>query len=68
VSVEAWHPDQKGRFEPDGRYVLELPFSDPRELAMDVLRHGAHVEVLEPASLREAVRRQLAEALKQYEA
>ena len=29
VSVEAWHPEQKGRFEPDGRYVLELPFSDP---------------------------------------
>src|SRR5262245_57176248 len=66
VSAEAWHPEQKGRFEPDGRYVLELPFSDPRELAMDVLRHGAHVEVLEPASLRDAVRQQLAAALKQY--
>jgi predicted DNA-binding transcriptional regulator YafY len=66
VSVEAWHPDQKGRFEPDGRYVLELPFSDPRELTMDVLRHGPHVEVLEPASLREAVREQLAAALRQY--
>ncbi len=66
VSAEAWHPRQKGRFEPDGRYVLELPFSDPRELAMDVLRHGPHVEVLEPATLREAVRQQLAAALKQY--
>ena len=66
VSVEAWHPEQKGRFEPDGRYLLELPFSDPRELAMDVLRHGPHVEVLEPASLRDAVRQQLAAALKQY--
>jgi predicted DNA-binding transcriptional regulator YafY len=66
VSAEAWHPQQKGRFEADGRYVLELPFSDPRELAMDVLRHGPHVEVLEPASLREAVRSQLAAALKQY--
>jgi predicted DNA-binding transcriptional regulator YafY len=66
VSVEAWHPEQKGRFEPDGRYVLELPFSDPRELAMDVLRHGPHAEVLEPASLRDTVREQLAAALKQY--
>ena len=66
VSVEAWHPEQKGRFEPDGRYVLELPFSDPRELAMDVLRHGPHAEVLEPASLRDTVRQQLAAALKQY--
>jgi predicted DNA-binding transcriptional regulator YafY len=33
---------------------------------MDVLRHGPHAEVLEPASLREAVREQLAAALKQY--
>ena len=66
VAVEAWHPDQRGRFEPDGRFVLELPFSDPRELAMDVLRHGPHVEVLEPASLRDTVRQQLAAALKHY--
>ena len=40
VAAEAWHPQQKARFEPDGSYVLELPFSDPRELAMDILRHG----------------------------
>ena len=66
VSAEQWHPQQKGRFERDGSYVLELPFSDHRELAMDILRHGPHVEVLEPAGLREAVKEQLAAALKQY--
>ena len=66
VSAEQWHPRQKGRFERDGSYLLELPFSDHRELAMDILRHGPHVEVLEPASLREAVKEQLAAALKQY--
>ena len=66
VSAEQWHPRQKGRFEADGSYVLELPFSDHRELAMDILRHGPHVEVLEPASLREAVKQQLAAALKRY--
>jgi predicted DNA-binding transcriptional regulator YafY len=66
VSAERWHPQQKGRFERDGSYLLELPFSDPRELAMDVLRHGPHVEVLEPASLREAVKEQLAAALARY--
>jgi predicted DNA-binding transcriptional regulator YafY len=66
VSAEQWHPRQKGRFERDGSYLLELPFSDPRELAMDILRHGAHVEVLEPASLREAVKAQLAAALARY--
>jgi len=68
VSAEQWHPRQKGRFEADGSYVLELPFSDHRELAMDILRHGPHVEVLEPASLREAVKQQLAAALARYAA
>lgn len=66
VSAEQWHPQQKGRFERDGSYLLELPFSDHRELAMDILRHGPHVEVLEPASLRDAVKEQLAAALARY--
>jgi predicted DNA-binding transcriptional regulator YafY len=66
VAAEEWHPQQKWRFEPDGSYVLEVPFSDHRELAMDVLRHGPHVEVLEPASLRAAVKAQLAAALARY--
>ena len=55
VGAESWHPRQKGSTAPDGSYLLELPFSDPRELVMDILRHGPHVEVLEPASLRKAV-------------
>jgi predicted DNA-binding transcriptional regulator YafY len=66
VAAEAWHPQQKSRFEPDGSYVLEVPYSDHRELAMDILRHGAHVEVLEPERLRAAVKEQLAAALAQY--
>ena len=66
VAAEQWHPGQRSRFEADGSYVLELPFSDPRELAMDVLRHGPQVEVLEPASLRAAVKAQLAAALARY--
>ena len=52
VSLEEWHPRQKARFEKDGRYVLEVPFSSEKELVMDLLKHGAEVEVLEPASLR----------------
>jgi predicted DNA-binding transcriptional regulator YafY len=35
--------------------VLELPYNDPRELLMDVLKHGAAVEVLAPESLRQQV-------------
>jgi predicted DNA-binding transcriptional regulator YafY len=66
VAAEAWHPQQKARFDSDGSYVLEVPYSDHRELAMDILRHGAHVEVLEPESLRAAVKEQLAAALARY--
>jgi predicted DNA-binding transcriptional regulator YafY len=66
VSVEQWHPQQKGRFEADGSYLLEVPYSDPRELVMDVLRYGPDVEVLAPDALRGAVREQLAQALAQY--
>jgi predicted DNA-binding transcriptional regulator YafY len=55
VAHERWHAAQRGRFEPGGAYVLELPFSDTRELLMDILKYGADVEVLGPASLRAAV-------------
>ena len=52
VAAERWHPAQRGRTEGDGHYVLEVPYSDPRELTMDVLKFGADVEVLAPESLR----------------
>lgn len=55
VSTEQWHPRQRGRMQDDGSYLLELPYSDPRELMMDILRHGAEVEVLAPQSLRGAL-------------
>jgi predicted DNA-binding transcriptional regulator YafY len=52
VSLEEWHPRQKARWEEDGRYLLEIPFTSEKELVMDLLKHGAEVEVLEPAGLR----------------
>jgi predicted DNA-binding transcriptional regulator YafY len=56
VASEAWHPQQRGSLEADGRYVLDRPYSDDRELVLDILRHGAEVEVLAPSSLRRKVR------------
>jgi predicted DNA-binding transcriptional regulator YafY len=60
VAAEQWHPDQKTTFDPDGNYLLELPYANPTELIMDILRHGSSVEVLGPASLKNAVRQELA--------
>jgi predicted DNA-binding transcriptional regulator YafY len=55
VANESWHPDQRGAFDAQGRWVLEVPYADPRELVMDVLRHVPEVEVLGPAGLKEIV-------------
>lgn len=55
VAQERWHPEQRGTLEKDGRYRLEVPFSDTRELMMDILKYGAGVEVVGPETLRESV-------------
>ncbi len=67
VAEERWHPEQRGRFLPDGRYELEIPYGDPRELVMDVLRHGPDVEVLGPPALRRLVAERLQAAAALYQ-
>lgn len=68
VASEFWHPDQKSRVEPDGSYLLEIPYADHRELLMDILKHGAHCEVLGPAGLRDVVAAELKVMLPKYSA
>ena len=67
VAEEHWHRDQQGRFREDGGFELRVPYNDPRELVMDILKHGPHVEVVRPASLRREIRARLAAALARYE-
>jgi len=67
VADERWHPRQVGQCLVDGRYELRIPYRDHRELVMDILRHGAHVEVVGPVSLREAVVAELTAALENYQ-
>jgi len=55
VAQEQWHLEQSGQFEPSGSYLLRLPYTDHRELIMDILKHGTHCEVLGPPSLRQVV-------------
>ncbi len=66
VSSEDWHPKQKGSFESDGSYLLEVPYADDRELLMDILKFGADVEVLAPSALRAKVRDKLKAAARRY--
>ena len=66
ASREEWHPAQQGQSLPDGSFELRLPYVDANELAMDVLRQGAEVQVLEPPELVDLVRRRLADAAVLY--
>ncbi len=66
VADERWHSQQKGRFLPDGRFELQLPFGNARELLMDVLRYGPDAEVISPISLREEMKQLLTLALTGY--
>lgn len=67
VADEQWHPAQQGEWLPDGRWRLRLPYRHDEELLMDLLRHGAEVEVLEPPELRKAIALRLRAALAHYE-
>jgi len=66
VSLETWHPDQTSELLEDGSYVLEVPYSNDQELVMDLMRHGAEVEVLGPPDLREKVSAALCAAARKY--
>lgn len=66
VADETWHPGQQSRWLEDGRYELCIPYSDDRELVMDILKYGPDVEVIAPDSLRMTIKKLLGEAENQY--
>jgi predicted DNA-binding transcriptional regulator YafY len=66
IAEEEWHPLQRASALPDGGLQLEVPYSNPQEILMDILRHGPHVEVVSPASLRSAVADALRQAAERY--
>ncbi|TXT35530.1 MAG: hypothetical protein FD135_4862 [Comamonadaceae bacterium] len=66
VAQEQWHPEQSGKHESDGSYLLRLPYTDHRELIMDILKHGTHCEVLGPPSLRRVVGEEVKKLAEKY--
>jgi predicted DNA-binding transcriptional regulator YafY len=66
VAAQRWHPNQRARFDPDGSYLLEVPYAHERELVMEILKFGADVEVLAPEGLRGAVAGSLTQAAARY--
>ncbi|WP_127478491.1 helix-turn-helix transcriptional regulator [Sulfurivermis fontis] len=66
VRAEIWHPEQSVEELPDGGLRLTLPYADERELLMDILRHGRHVVVEAPASLKKRVVEEIAAIAERY--
>lgn len=66
VRSEIWHEQQQVRELEGGRFELKVPFTDPAELEMEILRHGEKVEVAAPAALRTRIAQRLSEAAKRY--
>lgn len=56
VADEHWHSQQQGSFLSDGRFELRVPYSNSKELLMDVLKYGPDAEVVAPLSLREEMK------------
>jgi len=66
VAHEEWHAAQRARWLPDGRYELQVPYHEPNELAMDVLRHGASVTVSGDKPLVALIAKRLRDAAALY--
>lgn len=65
VADEQWHPDQRGQWH-GKEYQLQVPYSDSRELIMEILKYGPEVEVLAPEELRRVVGERLRKAAEKY--
>jgi predicted DNA-binding transcriptional regulator YafY len=67
IQEQVWHRDQKKRVRPDGSLDLSFPVADFSEITMEILRHGAGVEVIKPETLRKRIRREAEKIAARYE-
>ena len=67
VKNEIWHEAQKEEIQEDGSLLRTITASHEAEIMMEILKHGSHVEVLEPGWLREKVVEEMRGAVKNYQ-
>lgn len=65
VADEQWHHAQIGQWNGQ-HYQLQVPYSDSRELILDILKYGPEVEVIAPPELRAEVASRLHAAAQRY--
>ncbi len=66
IRERSWHPTQMLVEHADGSCIMEFRTSSLDETKRWVLTYGSEAEVIEPALLRDLVRRELQAAIKQY--
>jgi predicted DNA-binding transcriptional regulator YafY len=66
IKGEMWHEAQTEEIQDDGSLVLTVPASHEQEIMMEILKHGSHVEVLEPGWLRARIVQELKDSVKNY--
>ena len=54
------------RWLDDGSYELQVPYSEPTELVMDILRHGDSVRVVGDKALVASIAERLRQAARLY--
>lgn len=65
IAMQQWHPDQIGEWDGND-YLLQIPYSDDRELTQDILRYIPNVLVESPATLKKVVLNRLHAGLELY--
>ncbi|OGQ98414.1 MAG: hypothetical protein A2505_06260 [Deltaproteobacteria bacterium RIFOXYD12_FULL_55_16] len=65
VKEEVWHEGQKD-VDDHGFLVRTIPVSHEAEIMMEILKHGAQVEVLNPEWLRNKVAEEIKAAMRNY--
>ena len=66
IRGEVWHEGQSEELQEDGSLLLTIPASHEVEITMEILKHGSHVEVMEPEWLRGKVFTELHHAVRTY--
>jgi predicted DNA-binding transcriptional regulator YafY len=66
IKKELWHPEQVSSEDEDGYLIIEFDFNQDPELVMDILKHGSHVEVLEPKTLKDKIIEEMKRSLALY--
>jgi predicted DNA-binding transcriptional regulator YafY len=66
IKGEIWHEGQTEELLEDGSLLLTIPASHEAEIMMEILKHGSHVEIVEPDWLRYKVAEELKMAASLY--